>query len=202
MFSLLKRITPQIGLWLMVLLLCLLFQLADWRDVLRFDRQLIDSGHWWLLITGNFVHLNTAHLAMNLMGLGLVAVFFSAHVSLWRWLMLLLLSSLAVTLGLYWFNPEVLRYVGLSGVLHGLFLAGAISEIRRYPLSGWVLSIVLIGKLIWEQINGAMPGSESMISGRVVVDSHFYGAISGFVLGVIWWIWDRMQKTQPENKID
>lgn len=94
-------------------------------------------------------------------------------------------SALFVGLGLYWFNPIIAWYVGLSGVLHGLFVFGVINEIKVYPTSGVVLLFLIIGKLLWEMFNGALPGSEDMAGGSVVTDAHLYGAIGGAVSTVI-----------------
>lgn len=164
---------------------CFILQWSGWNHSLQFDRSLIADGQWYRLVTANFVHLNTMHLVMNLLGLGLVMMFFASHLKWFNWLLLIVLSSFAVTGGIYWLNPEIWRYVGLSGVLHALFISGAVIEIKRFPISGWLLLAVLILKLGWEQINGAMPGSESMINGRVVVDSHLYGAVAGLVFILI-----------------
>jgi rhomboid family GlyGly-CTERM serine protease len=92
-----------------------------------------------------------------------------------------------VSIGLYWWHPEVIWYVGLSGVLHGLFVYGAIREIRFYPFSGYVLLLLLAGKLFWEYMNGALPGSEEMTGGRVIVEAHLYGAIAGLAATFITW---------------
>jgi rhomboid family GlyGly-CTERM serine protease len=114
-------------------------------------------------------------------GLVIVAVFFSQYGNLLDWLFVLLFSAVFTGLGLYWFHPELIWYVGLSGVLHGLFIYGAVREIRFYPFSGYVLVLLLAGKLFWETMNGALPGSEEVTGGRVVVEAHLYGAIAGFV---------------------
>lgn len=172
---------PALSLWLGLATLCFVLQWLDLVALLRYDRHLVEAGQWYRLITANLVHLNATHLLLNLTGLLLVVVFFSSHLKVRQWLVLILLDSLAVTLGIYLFNPELLRYVGFSGVVHGLFIAGAVVEIRRFPLSGWLLMIVLVSKLGWEQVNGPMPGSESMVHGRVVVDAHLYGSIVGLV---------------------
>jgi len=77
--------------------------------------------------------------------------------------------------------------VGLSGVLHGLFIYGAIREMRFYPVSGYILLLLLTGKLFWEYMNGALPGSEQMTGGRVLVEAHLYGAVAGLVAVVLTW---------------
>lgn len=181
MLSLIKRITPQIGLWLLVFFTCAALQWIDLGQQLRYDRWAIAKGDWLRLISANFIHLNSMHLLLNMAGLTLVAVFFSRYINVYRWLIVVALTSLGVTAGLYWFNPNVIYYVGFSGVLHGLFAVGSISEIKRFPLSGWLFLLLLIAKLVWEQLNGAMPGSESMINGKVLVDSHLYGFIAGLI---------------------
>jgi rhomboid family GlyGly-CTERM serine protease len=169
------------GFWLVLLLVCFFIKLMALDNIFRFDRSLIDQGHLWLIMSGHLAHLNWGHLGLNMAGLALVAVFFSRYISVLQWLLLSLFSALWVGLGLYWLNGDIYRYVGMSGVLHGLFIVGAWYEFRRYPLSGGVLLVMIVAKLIWEQIAGALPGSESMAGGHVVVDAHFYGAISGAV---------------------
>ena len=176
-----NRISAQWNhvLWLFLFVLCFSLQSAGMINTLQFDRGLIGQGHYWLLLTGHLVHLNWVHWALNMAGLVIVAVFFSLYGNIIDWLFVLLFSAVVIGLGLYWFHPELVWYVGLSGVLHGLFVYGAIREIRFYPISGYVLVALLSGKLFWEYMNGPMPGSEEMTGGRVVVEAHLYGAIAG-----------------------
>lgn len=180
--KILKKSTQlQFFFWIILIVLCVFFEYSGMTPALRFNRHLIEAGQWYRLITANFVHLNDVHLMMNMLGVVVVMFFFTGYLKLLQWGSLILLSSLIVGLGLLLFNPEVKNYVGLSGVLHALFIVGAVTEIRRFPLSGWLLFIALIIKLVWEQLNGAMPGSESFIKGNVLVDSHLYGAVAGLI---------------------
>ena len=117
-------------LWLFLFVICFSLQSAGLVSTFQFDRGLIDQGDYWLLMTGHLVHLNWAHWALNMAGLVIVAVFFSLCGSLLDWLFVLLFSAAVIGLGLYWFHPELIWYVGLSGILHGLFIYGAIREIR------------------------------------------------------------------------
>ena len=184
-----NRISAQWNhvLWLFLFVTCFSLQSAGLASTLQFDRALIDQGHYWLLLTGHLVHLNWTHWALNMAGLAIVAVFFSLYGSILDWLFVLLFSAIVIGLGLYWFHPELGWYVGLSGVLHGLFIYGAIREMRFYPVSGYILLLLLTGKLFWEYMNGALPGSEQMTGGRVLVEAHLYGAIAGLVAIFLTW---------------
>ena len=177
-----KRLTKWRAIhtyWLILFIFCVLVQLLNLTEGLRFDRQHISQGDIWLLISGNLAHLNWNHLFLNMAALLMVSVFFSSYLSMLVWVMLSLWCALLVGLGLYYFNPEVFWYVGLSGVLHGFFLVGAWYEYKRYKVSGLVLLVLIVGKLIWEKAMGALPGSESVAGGHVIVDAHLYGAIAG-----------------------
>lgn len=173
------RWQPNHALWLFILLLSLFLQATGLVHAWRFDRTLIEQHQYWLLFSGHFVHLNWGHWALNMAGLAIVAFFFSPYGSVLQWLWVLFVSSLCCGLGLYWLDPDVVTYVGLSGVLHGLFIYGAMREIRHYPASGYVLMALLVAKLGWEHFFGALPGSEQIAAGRVVTDAHLYGAIGG-----------------------
>lgn len=177
-------VTPWIrscSLWLVLFSLCFLIQGLGLEQPLRFDRQAVDQGQLWRLLSAHLVHLNSGHLWMNMAGLALVVMFFRRYYMPPVWLMLLVWCGILTGLGLYVFNPRLYFYVGLSGVLHGLFIAGAWQERRHYPLAGHALLVLIGGKLIWEQWSGPLPGSESMAGGAVAVDAHLYGALAGLV---------------------
>ena len=169
-------------LWLLLLLLSLLLQSLDLVDDWRFNRGLVEQGNVWLCFSAHIVHMNWSHWLLNMAGLAIVAFFFSAHAGFSQWLAVVLVSSLVISAGLWWWMPEVRSYVGLSGVLHGLFLYGALRETSFYPVSGYVLTALLAGKLIWEFFNGALPGSEEMVGGRVLTEAHLLGAVGGLLV--------------------
>ncbi len=151
------------------------------QHALRFDRDAISNGQWWRLITGNLAHLGWSHTALNLAGLALIWALLRHNFSTSSWTLICLISSLSVTLGLYYLNPSLHWYVGLSGLLHGLFVAGAIGSLRRNDRRDLILLIAIIAKLGWEQFSGPMPGTAEMAGGPVIVDSHLYGAIGGMI---------------------
>lgn len=149
------------------------------QRVFRYDRDAILGGELWRLISGNFLHLGWPHLALNLAGLALIWAFFGARFNARQWGVIVFGSALATGVGLLAFNPDVGWYVGLSGALHGFFIAGCMAEIRLKLREGaWLLALIAI-KLAWEQWQGPMPGTSSMAGGEVIVDAHLYGAIAG-----------------------
>ncbi|QKQ28356.1 rhombosortase [Candidatus Reidiella endopervernicosa] len=151
-------------------------------ELLRYDRGAILAGEWWRLISGHWVHLNIMHLLLNLAGLLLVAILFDRALPIRSWLLLVLLSAPLVSIALLQFDRELIHYVGLSGLLHGLFVAGALVSIGRMRVESMGLLLAIAAKLAWEQFNGATPGTAELVGGRVIVNAHLYGAISGLLL--------------------
>lgn len=152
---------------------------ADLAGALRYQRAEILHGQLWRLLSGHLLHLGGAHLLLNLCGLGLVWALFARELSGlvgWR---VLLCSALGVSLGLLLFDPDLVWYVGLSGVLHGLFAAGAVRLWRERPTEAALMLTVLAGKLLWEQLLGPLPGTSAVAGGPVVVDAHLFGALGG-----------------------
>lgn len=181
-----RRVTePATVLAIGIIVLCLLLQSAGFDQALRFDRDSIAAGQYWLLLTGNFVHLGTSHLLMNMAGFVLVIALVWTRFNCLEWVLITLFSSLVVGVGLYFLDKDVFWYVGFSGTLHGLIIAGSLADLRYYPKSAGLLLVLVIGKLGWEQVAGALPGSESVAGGSVVVNAHLYGAIGGAVLAVV-----------------
>ncbi len=153
--------------------------------LLRYDSAAIVEGQWWRLISAHLVHLGWSHTLLNIAGLALIWGLFHDNFSDLQWLLNLLISALAVSIGLLILDPFLNWYVGLSGVLHGLFITGAVSGIRRGDRREAILLIAIVGKLLWEQAYGPMPGTADMAGGPVIVDAHLYGAIGGALAGLL-----------------
>lgn len=178
-----------------IAVLCIALHFSGLNELLRFDRTQIDGGHWWLLLSCNFVHLGNNHLLMNLAGLGLIYFLLWSNFNSLEWLFITIFSSLGVGAGLYFLNPELHWYVGFSGTLHGLIIAGTIADLRRYPKSSSVLLVLIIAKLTYEQMYGSVPGSAEMAGGNVVEDSHLYGAIIGGASAAVLYLLNKIVNT-------
>jgi rhomboid family GlyGly-CTERM serine protease len=164
---------------------------------LRYDRAAILHGQWWRVLTGNFVHLGWSHLWLNLAGWLLVWLLFKDHVPIRTWIIATVFCSLGVGLGLLWGSPDLEWYVGLSGLLHGYFVVGALLSIRMGYRFELLLVASVIAKLAWEQTVGPLPGSEKYSGGHVVVDAHLYGALAGLVLALLPMRWIAGESVKP-----
>jgi len=152
------------------------------RRVLSFDRGAIGAGQWWRLLSAHFVHIDLEHAVLNSLGLVLMWALFARDYSPWRWAAIYCGSAIAVSLGLWFFNPELQWYVGASGALHGVMTAGTIAHLRRRDLDGWILALFIVGKIAYEQSAGALPLAGTV---NTIVDAHLYGAIGGVVLALL-----------------
>lgn len=152
------------------------------RHALRFDHAAIAGGQWWRLLTGHLVHLGPSHMALNLAALVLGYLLCGDMFGFGRWLLILAGVCLGISTGLYLFDPGLVWYVGLSGALHGLLVAGALEMLRRGERIGGALLVLLVVKIAWEQTQGPVPWTAEASGGPVVVDAHFFGTLSGLLM--------------------
>src|SRR3984885_4559292 len=145
---------------------------------LRYDRDFLAAGQWWRLLTAHVVHLGYEHAVLDVAGLALMWALFARDYSLRGWLLILALSVAGIDAGLWLLSSTTQWYVGSSGVLHGVLAAGTCAHLRRREPDGWVLALFLVGKLVYEQVQGALPLTAG---GAVIVDAHLYGAVAGSV---------------------
>ena len=168
------------------LCLILLSSLLAWlgiNDELEFNRQLIEQGQLWRLFTSQFVHANWAHLGLNCAGIALIWLLHGEYTSPSRYGFNIATLAIWCGLGVFWFCPTITIYTGLSAVLHGVIIWGAIKDATVGLKSGYVLFIGVWVKLIAEQINGPSADIGALINSTVAVDAHLIGAIGGVLLG-------------------
>jgi len=135
----------------------------------------------WRLLTATFCHSNFNHLLINIAGLIITLFLFSDTFKSRRIWPLLVFNSLFIGLALFFFEPNVIWYVGLSGVLHGLFSYGVLSDIGNKDRWGYLLGSGFLVKIIYEQIYGAPQSTLDLIAAPVLVNAHLYGALAGAI---------------------
>lgn len=163
----------------LLVLIGLLEALRPWvHSLLVYQRSLILDGEWWRLLSGNLVHLGVWHAFLNGLGVLVFVLLCPVRWGISGWLWRLAVLGLGMSLGLLLFLPDLDGYVGLSGVIHGLFLLGLWPQVRRGDLIASGCLLYLIGKLGWELYAGAPVSDEAAIGGRVIVESHLYGSLT------------------------
>ncbi len=177
----LRRLRFRAGLLILIALLAVLVDADGIHSMLRYQRTAVLEGEWWRLVSAHVVHLNAGHALWNGIGLLIIGVWWDRQVQGRGWWLVFAVSALGTGFGLLLCSPAIAWYVGLSGVLHGLFcnlalrLAGAGDVVARGVL------VLIIFKLLLEQITGPLPGTALASGGPVVVDAHLYGALAGII---------------------
>ena len=148
-------------------------------NLLVYQHKLISQGELWRTFTGHFLHTNGIHLLLNLAALILLWALHGHFYSLKNYSMLFISSALICSAGLYFFSPDIGQYVGLSGVLHGIFIFGAIMDIRDKDKTGYLLFVGVWLKIAHEQFYGASEEVSALIDASVAIDAHLWGAVGG-----------------------
>lgn len=166
-----------------IALLAILFNLFNDAliSLLGYNANLIEQGELWRLLTGHLLHTNTNHLLLNLAGLALLWSLHGQYYHVKSYFTIFISCSLLTSIALYFFSPELIKYVGLSGVLHSVFVIGAVNDIQHNIKSGYLLLAGIIVKIAHEQIYGADSEISSLIAADVAIDAHLFGAISGVI---------------------
>ncbi len=172
---------------------------APARQALRFERDAVQDGELWRLLTAHFVHTGAQHMALNLAALGLLVLL--APGGYWRCSRRRALEFTAVcgllSLGLLASRPDLGWYLGLSGAAHGLLVMVTLELLRLHRLLAIVLAAGLAAKLAAEQLWGAPASTAALVGAPVIVDAHLLGALAGLLTGITTWIAERLRRPAP-----
>lgn len=162
----------------------LLFAPAEVNDLFAYQRAAIAAGQWWRLVTDNFVHLGFWHWLFNALSLVLWGFLCPRRLRARDWVLRMLLIGSGMSLGLYWLTPSLHSYVGLSGVIYGLFLL----DLGHYALGGdriaWACIVFLVVRVSWEWVAGAPASEVRLLGGAVVPQSHVWGMLAAVLYGL------------------
>ncbi|UUO22477.1 rhombosortase [Colwellia sp. M166] len=154
---------------------------AQISDTLIYNRSLVDAGEVWRLITGHFFHSNANHFMLNAAAVVLLWALHGQYYHYKNYAIIFITSAVICSLGIHWMSLDIALYVGLSGVLHGFFVWGALMDIKHKEKTGYLLFIGVVLKIAHEQIHGASADVELLIGASVATDAHLYGAIGGLL---------------------
>ena len=98
---------------------------ADWRPILLYDRAAIADGQWWRVWSGHLVHFGWPHFVADV-GLFLILGYVLGSTQAKLGPLVLFLLPVVISASVYFFDPQMLRYGGLSAVDLALllFIAG------------------------------------------------------------------------------
>lgn len=152
---------------------------------LLFLRENIQQGEVWRIWTGNLIHSNYIHLGLNLSGFWLFVFIFKELMNATQLIVSLTILITGVGLGLYFLNPELYWYAGLSGALYGLFIVGATyALLDKDFITGISILIVIPVKIIWDHLHNTGQANADLIGVPISTDSHIYGLSTAFFIGI------------------
>lgn len=172
----------------------LVIQCGGWRDALLYDRAAVAAGEWWRLWTGHLVHFGWPHFVADaglLVILGWLVERPQPMLARWS----LVWVPLVISGALFFFDPEMRRYGGLSAYNLGLLLYYAGHGWRR-NWTDWFWPAVLliyVGELVLEITaghglgGGAIKFDDPAIG--IATSAHIAGIGCGLtMLGLDHWI--------------
>jgi rhomboid family GlyGly-CTERM serine protease len=165
-----------------------------WRDLLIFDRTAVSRGEWWRIWTGHLIHFGWPHFIADV-GLFVILGRLLEWQHPWLSRFAIIAMPAVISAAVYWFDPLMTRYGGLSAVNIGLLIFLACKGWQK----SWVdwfwpaVLVIYVGEIIFEATKGHGHGG-GMIqfddpSVRVATVAHIGGSLFGVLawLGTFWW---------------
>lgn len=130
-----------------------------WREALIYDRTALQHGEWWRIWTGHIVHFGWPHFIADGGLLAILGVTLGREFPRDSVLGFLLMPPV-IAAALYWGDPTMMRYAGLSAVNLGLLLLLA----ARSWTGNWrdwfwpAIVVIYIVELTYEIVKGGHGG--------------------------------------------
>jgi rhomboid family GlyGly-CTERM serine protease len=169
----------------MIVPLMALLQLIG-PEYFRFQRDAVEAGQVWRLVSSHWVHVGWMHWFLNSLGLVICVILTTPGWSARRWALTTLTMGLGITALMMLFSPEERSYAGHSGILYGLYVLGAVSLFRRDRLISVLIIAAIVIKVLMEQFSFYDFNTGSLIDARVVVDAHLYGLLMAIAIALLW----------------
>jgi rhomboid family GlyGly-CTERM serine protease len=162
-----------------------------WRDALIYQRMAVGRGELWRLWTGQLVHFGWPHFIADT-GLFLILGWMLERKYRRVTLTALALMPAFITLCLFFLEPQMLRYGGLSAVNLGLLLFLALQGWQR-NWRDWfwpAMLLIYVGEVIFETLTGGTGGGMIQFddpSVKVATGAHLASA----AYALLAWGWAR-----------
>ncbi len=178
--------------FLAVFLAALVIQFnPGWRTLLIYDRAALAQGEIWRAWTGHLVHFGWAHFVADAGLLFILGWLLEARHPVFSWLALALMPPF-ISAVLFWLDPSMVRYGGLSAVNLGMLLYLAAQGWRR-NWTDWFWPAVLaiyVGEVIFESVQGGRGGGMIRFDDpaiHVATSAHLASAAYALVAWLISW---------------
>ncbi|MFM7022668.1 MAG: rhomboid family intramembrane serine protease [Flavobacteriales bacterium] len=142
------------------------------------QREAVMNGEWWRLLTSVFVHGGLMHIANNIAGLVLAAIFVEPALGRRNYIILYVLSGLCASVASIWWTDHI--SLGASGAIFGLYgcMAGLlITGLVKTTVKTYIIFLVAGYAGLNLVIGFFMPGVGNA--------AHIGGLISGALIGLI-----------------
>ncbi len=154
--------------------------LLDWGANRRSDTM---SGQWWRLVSSMFLHGGILHLALNVYGLIVAALFVEPLFGRARFMLIYFVSGIAGSLASIWWYENTIS-IGASGAIFGLF--GAIFALA---LKGVLDMKALFSMWVFVGISLLFG-----VTGGIDNAAHIGGLLAGVVMGLLLGVVIRLQR--------
>ncbi len=185
-----RSVPPPFIVFLIPAVAALLLQLAgpgSVRELLIYDRDALAAGELWRLWTGHLCHFGWFHTLAD------TAVFLAATFALalrspastrLTFLHALLVLPAFISLAIFFLDPAMSRYAGLSGINVGLLVFLSLDGVRRNRRDWFwpALLAVHAAELLLENFNGGIGGGAIRFDEpaiRIATIAHLAGAAYG-----------------------
>ena len=155
-------------------------------EMVQYNQQyMAASAAPYRIITAHLTHANVFHFTMNISALLIIGLLHSHYYKHWHWLVAFFILSVSISIGLYQFDRDIDIYYGLSGVLHGFIVIGAIADVLHKMRGGTILLYIVAIKLLAEQFSSPNFTLEILIESYIAINAHLIGAVIGVGLGLM-----------------
>lgn len=162
-----------------------------------YDRGALAAGAWWRIWTGHLVHFGWPHFLADTGLLVILGWLLGSRHPVFSRLALPVMPAF-ISAVIYWLDPEMIRYGGLSAVNLGLLLFLALQGWQR-NWADWfwpAVLVIYVGEVIFEIVQGGQGGGMIRFDDpaiRVATRAHL--ASAGYAL--LAWL---VARTRPTKK--
>jgi rhomboid family GlyGly-CTERM serine protease len=171
------------------------------NPLLQYARAPILAGEWWRLVTGHFVHIDAAHLALNCAVILAWLYVFRERESPLVVATRLLAYAVLSGLGMLAFSPDLTWMLGASALTYALIAGSALRAAIVGPrMLGLIVLAGLAARIGAEQIWGLESWFGHFVDYPIATAAHGHGVAAGLTFELGRFIW-RKQCTPTRMRI-